>query len=190
MSKDILPTGIKPIDDMLRPRPGLPRGAITILAGPPGSGRSRLSMLIARTLAEAGRIVAFVDNEGMITAPEPFAVWRCRSMSELFSLLDKPIGPDLVIVDGIQLLSVPYDVSAAQVIAARLPSVPLASRALLFTWQTRRGAPEPIHEPSHPFDSAVKPDLILTLESDPEMYRIRVDRSLHKPAFTTCSFPR
>lgn len=68
---DGLKTGIEALDHLLAPRGGggLPKGAITVLQGPQGSGRSSLAARMLAHETEQGRPAAWVDVRGTLYPP-------------------------------------------------------------------------------------------------------------------------
>lgn len=58
-----LPIGSKPLDDLLEG--GLEGGAITLLFGEAGSGKTNICLQVARNVATTGKKVVYIDTEGV-----------------------------------------------------------------------------------------------------------------------------
>ncbi len=58
-----LPIGSKPLDDLLEG--GLEAGAITLLFGEAGTGKTNVCLQLARNVAVAGKKVVYIDTEGV-----------------------------------------------------------------------------------------------------------------------------
>ena len=109
--EDRLHTGIPELDRVLGG--GLRRDSMTILASPPGGGKSTLSLMAARELAAQGLRILYAsgeESEGQIKSRAdrilgeiPDGIWLLSDTS-----LDKVLGaveevdPDLLIIDSIQ----------------------------------------------------------------------------------------
>lgn len=162
---------IPQLDSILEPRPGLPTGCVTLIAGPTGVGRSRFAARLARGAALAEHPTLFLDCEGCIQGSQPFAVRSPKTMQEAFDILHAAAGRfDLIMVDGFQFLPLPsFDQVAAGYIQKNIQALRLGVSALAFTWQTRK-EPVPGEEVPTPFDK----DMILTLSHTVEKGDARV----------------
>jgi len=58
-----LPIGSKPLDDLLEG--GLEGGAITLIFGEAGTGKTNICLQVARNVAMSGKKVVFIDTEGV-----------------------------------------------------------------------------------------------------------------------------
>ena len=88
-----LPTGCPSLDELLGG--GVEAGALTLVYGEPGSGKTSLALQLSReVLASGGKSVLFIDTEGLSAerleqvcgarrcqrlVPPPRSLLRCRS---------------------------------------------------------------------------------------------------------------
>jgi RecA/RadA recombinase len=71
-SDHVVPSGWPAVDGLLGG--GFPRGAITELCGPPGSGKTALALAALARTTETGSLAAFVDGRGELYAPAALAL--------------------------------------------------------------------------------------------------------------------
>jgi DNA repair protein RadA/Sms len=111
-------TNIPEVDNILGK--GLVRGAVTLLGGEPGIGKSTLSLQIALECARKGLTVLYVSGEESPSQiqlrskrlgpqPESLFILSEVDITNILSTLDR-LSPDLVILDSIQVVYHP-DVS-------------------------------------------------------------------------------
>ncbi|KAK9473207.1 P-loop containing nucleoside triphosphate hydrolase protein [Dipodascopsis tothii] len=98
-----VPTGLPALDSILRG--GLARGRVCEVAGPKGSGKTRLGVHLATTAVRAGRRVLWID--GLVPAPRVAGVryvWA-PTLAALLALLLGAVEPaDVVVVDDVAAL--------------------------------------------------------------------------------------
>ena len=108
-------TGIPEFDRIIGG--GLVPGAMVLLAGPPGIGKSTLLLQIAESMAKSGKTCLYVSGEESVqqlklrgnrlnAGSEKLLVYSETSVSEII-LQIKKIKPDLTIIDSIQTLHNP-----------------------------------------------------------------------------------
>ncbi len=66
------PTGLAGFDSLL-PRGGLPGGRISLICGPPSSGRASIALAIAATPTNTGNHIAWIDTQGTFHPPSAAA---------------------------------------------------------------------------------------------------------------------
>ena len=120
LERSRVPTGINELDRVLGG--GLVPGSVTLLGGEPGIGKSTVLLQAAAEVAASGRTVLYITGE---ESPQQVRL-RAERLGALHPLLylaaesSVPnvvrsidgVGPELVVVDSIQTLSVPELASA------------------------------------------------------------------------------